>query len=152
MALAKEFRRHRPRLVIGLGGKTSTASPDHYQASLIIEAAVFYAKLTKWDEHFDGLPPYVVPRRLECFLAFHTLSPADRDAALVVDIGDTLEKKLAAIACYASQFPPAKAHYLDNFRVFAVQQGMAAGFAAGEVLASPTVWGTRDLMGLLFGP
>ena len=72
-------------------------------------------------------------------------------ATMVVDIGDTLEKKLAAIACYASQFPPTKAHYLDNFRAFALQQGMAAGFAAGEVLASPTAWGTRDLMGLLFG-
>ena len=71
---------------------------------------------------------------------------------MVVDIGDTLEKKLAAIACYASQFPPTKAQYLDHFRAFAVQQGMAAGFAAGEVLASPTAWGTRDLMGLLFGP
>ena len=31
-------------------------------------------------EGFDGLPPYVVPRRLECFLAFHLLSPADRGA------------------------------------------------------------------------
>jgi hypothetical protein len=29
---------------------------------------------------------------------------------------------------------------------------VAAGFAAGEVLASPIAWGTRDLMGLLFGP
>jgi N-acetylglucosamine malate deacetylase 1 len=151
VTLAKEFRKHRPRLVLGLGGKTPTASPDHYQASLIIEAAVFYAKLTKWDEHFDGLPPCVVPHRLECFLAFHTLSPVER-GAMVVDIGDTLEKKLAAIACYVSQFPPTKAHYLDHFRAFAIQQGAAAGFAAGEVLASPTAWGTRDLMGLLFGP
>ena len=151
VALAKEIRRHRPRLVIGLGGRTPTASPDHYQASLIIEAAVFYAKLTKWDEHFDGLPPHQTPRRLDCFLAFNTLSPVDR-GAMVVDIGDTLEKKLAAIACYASQFPPTKAQYLDHFRAFAMQQGMAAGFAAGEVLASPTAWGTRDLMGLLFGP
>ena len=39
--LAKLFRQYRPRLVLGLGGKTPTASPDHYQASLIIEAAVF---------------------------------------------------------------------------------------------------------------
>ncbi len=151
VALAKEFRRRRPRLVIGLGGKTSTASPDHYQASLIIEAAVFYSKLTKWDEHFDGLPPYVVPKRLECFLGVQTLSPSDRGATLVVNIGDTLEKKLSAIACYKSQFPPAKDHYFNNFRVFALQQGMAAGFAAGEVLASPTPWGTRNLMALLFG-
>jgi N-acetylglucosamine malate deacetylase 1 len=150
VALAKEIRRRRPRLVLGLGGKTPTASPDHYQASLIIEAAVFYAKLTKWDEHFAGLLPYVVPRRLECFLAFHSLSPTDH-GAMVVDIGDTLETKLSAIACYASQFPPTKSHYLDHFRAFAVQQGAAAGFAAGEVLASPIAWGTRDLMALLFG-
>jgi N-acetylglucosamine malate deacetylase 1 len=67
----------------------------------------------------------------------------------VIDIGDTLEKKLSAIACYASQFPPAKSQHLDQFRAFAIQQGMAAGFAAGEVLANPTAWGTRDLMGLL---
>jgi N-acetylglucosamine malate deacetylase 1 len=151
VALAREIRKYRPRLVVGLGGKTPTASPDHYQASLIIEAAVFYAKLTKWDEHFEGLPPFIVPRRLECFLAFHSLSTAD-GGAMVVDIGDTLDKKLAAIACYASQFPPTKAHYLDHFRAVAVQQGMAAGFAAGEVLASPIAWGTRNLMGLLFEP
>ena len=69
---------------------------------------------------------------------------------MVVDIGDTLETKLAAIACYASQFPPAKAHVFERFRAFAMQQGMAAGFEAGEVLASPTAWGTGDLMGLLF--
>jgi bacillithiol biosynthesis deacetylase BshB1 len=148
--LAKEIRRRRPRLVIGLGGRTPMASPDHYQASLIIEAAVFYSKLTKWEEYFDGIPPYVVPRRLECLLAFHTLSPAE-NGGMVVDISGTLEKKLAAIACYASQFPPAKGRHLDQFRAFAVQQGMAAGYAAGEVLVSPTAWGTRDLMGLLFG-
>jgi LmbE family N-acetylglucosaminyl deacetylase len=150
VVLAKELRRCRPRLVIGLGGRTPTASPDHYQASLIVEAAVFYMKLTRWEEHFEGLPPCVMPRRLECFLAFHSLSPVER-GAMVVDISSTLEKKLAAIACYASQFPPAKAGYLDHFRIFAAQQGIAAGFAAGEVLASPTAWGTRDLMGLLFG-
>jgi LmbE family N-acetylglucosaminyl deacetylase len=151
VALAKEFRKFRPRLVIGLGGKTPLASPDHYQASLIIEAAVFYAKLTKWDEHFDGLPPHVIPRRLECFLAFHTLSPV-ACGAMVADIGDTLDKKLAAIACYASQFPPTKTDSLDHFRAVAIQQGMAAGFAAGEVFGSPSPWCTRDLMGLLFGP
>ena len=151
VALAKEIRKHRPRLVIGLGGKTPTASPDHYQASLIIEAAVFYAKLTKWEEHFGGLPPYLVPRRLECFMAFHALAPANPNA-MVIDISDTLEKKLSAVACYASQFPPAKAHLFDHLRAFALQQGVAAGFAAGEVLYCPTAWGTRDLMGLLFGP
>ena len=150
VALAKEFRKHRPRLVIGLGGKTPMASPDHHQASLIIEAAVFYAKLTKWEEHFGALEPYTVAKHLQCFLSFRSFAPSEH-ATLVVDISDTLETKLAAVRCYVSQFPPAKAHFADRLRAFAIQQGLAAGFAAGETFASPNGWGTRDLMGLLFG-
>jgi LmbE family N-acetylglucosaminyl deacetylase len=148
--LATEFRRRRPKLVIGLGGKTPMASPDHYQASLIIEAAVFYSKLTKWDEQFDGTEPYIVPCRLECFLGFHTLLPADR-GVMVIDIGDTLDKKIASIQAYASQFPPEKGVHIERFRSAAVHQGMSAGFAAGELLFHPAAWGTRNLMGLLFG-
>ena len=48
VALAKFFRRHRPRLVLGIGDKTPMASPDHAQALAITEAAVFYSRLTKW--------------------------------------------------------------------------------------------------------
>jgi N-acetylglucosamine malate deacetylase 1 len=149
--LAKEFRRHRPRLVIGLGASTPLASPDHYQARLITEAGVFYAKLTKWEEHFDGLPVHGPPALLYCFLSFRSLSPGI-EGQIVVDIGDTLEKKLAAIECYKTQFPAEKAHHVLRFRAYAEQQGMAAGFLAGEVLASPGALGTRDLMSLVFGP
>jgi LmbE family N-acetylglucosaminyl deacetylase len=150
LALAKEFRKYRPRLVIGLGGKTPMASPDHYQASLITEAAVFYSKLTKWEAYFDGLPPHAIPRYLCSSLAFRHFAPVEANA-VVIDIGDTLETKLKAIACYRTQFPPEKSNAVDRFRAFAIQQGMAAGFEAGEVLLNPTAWGTNDLMGLLFG-
>jgi bacillithiol biosynthesis deacetylase BshB1 len=149
LALAKEFRKYRPRLVIGLGAGTSLASPDHSQAGMITEAAVFYSRLSKWEEHFGALPPHNVPALLWCFLAFRQLVPSRQ--GVVVDIGDVLEKKMAAIACYQSQFPPVKAGHLDGIRAYARQQGMAAGFAAGELLASPGTWGTRDLMGLVFG-
>ena len=44
VALAKEFRRYRPRVVIGFGDKTPLASPDHWQAMLITDAAVFYSR------------------------------------------------------------------------------------------------------------
>jgi len=149
--LARQLRRFRPRLVLGLGGKTPMASPDHYQAMLVTEAAVFYAKLTKWDEFFGDLKPWPIRSFLHYFLSLHALSPAQH-GAIVVDISDTLDKKLAAVASYKSQFPPEKAHVLERLRAFNRQQGMAAGFEAGEVLASPTALGTRDLMGLLFGP
>ena len=59
VALASEFRKYRPRLVLGFGEKTPLASPDHWQAMQITDAAVFYSRLTKWDEHFDGLPVHL---------------------------------------------------------------------------------------------
>jgi LmbE family N-acetylglucosaminyl deacetylase len=117
---------------------------------LITEAAVFYSRLTKWDEQFDHLPVHAVPQFLHFFLGLRTLA-APRPDLLVVDIGGTLEKKMAAIQCYQTQFPPAKAEVLDRIRTYAAAHGMSAGFAAGEVVASANVFGTRDLMGLLFG-
>ncbi|NLX97999.1 MAG: LmbE family protein [Rhodopirellula sp.] len=151
VALAKELRRYRPRLVLGLGDRTPMASPDHYQAMLITEAAFFYAKLTKWDEHFENLPVHIIPASMHYFLALRSLSPVQL-GGVVVDIGATLETKIQAVACYRSQFPPEKHHVLQRIRAFNEQQGMAAGFSAGEVVASPAALGTRDLMGLLFGP
>ena len=151
VALAKQIRIHRPRLVIGLHGRTPMGSPDHYQAGLITEAAVFYARLTKWDQYFDGLPVHSVAAMLNCFLTLRSIWPAS-PGAFVVDISDTLEVKLAAINCYRSQFSGEKSHYLKRFRALARQLGTAAGFFAGELLASPTALGTRDLMGMLFGP
>jgi N-acetylglucosamine malate deacetylase 1 len=150
VALAKVFRRHRPRLVLVLGAKTPQASPDHYQAQLITEAAVFYSRLTKWDDQFDGLPPHTVPAFLYYYLAFRALSPTHAEG-LVVDVSASLERKIAAIACYRTQFAH-RPELLDRIRTFAQQQGLAAGFAAGEVVSHPGVWGTRDLMGLVFPP
>lgn len=150
VALAKEFRRLRPRLVLAVGDGTPTASPDHYQAKMITEAAIFYSKLTKWDAHFEGLPPYRIPVFLHYFMAYHSLSPPAL-GSVVLDISQTLEKKIAAVTAYRSQFPPEKAEVLERVRIFNRQQGMAAGFAAGEVLHHPGTLGTRDLMGMLFG-
>jgi len=42
VALAKEFRKYRPKVVIGFGDRTPMASPDHWQAMQITDAAVFY--------------------------------------------------------------------------------------------------------------
>ena len=112
MALAKVFRRHRPRLVIGIGERTPLASPDHWQARQITEAGVFYSKLSKWDEYFDNYPLHVIPAFLYYYLSFRSLQPTNEPSTFVVDISDELETKLAAIACYKTQFPPAKAEHL----------------------------------------
>jgi LmbE family N-acetylglucosaminyl deacetylase len=151
VALAKEFRKYRPRLVLGFGEKTPLASPDHWQAMQITDAAVFYSRLTKWDDHFDGLPVHTISAQLYYTLAFGSLSPLPGAAGhLVVDIGDELETKLAAVACYQTQFPPERANVFDRIRAFNQQQGMSAGFLAGEMFASPRVLGTRDLVKSIF--
>lgn len=150
VALAKEFRRYRPKLVIGFGEKTPMASPDHWQAMQITDAAVFYSRLTKWDDQFADLPPHVVSAQLYYSLAFHSLETLTVAGHFVVDITETLETKLAAVRCYATQFPAAKAHVFDRIDALARHHGQAAALGAGELLASPRTLAVRDLMGFLF--
>lgn len=151
VALAKIFRQYRPKLVIGFGDKTPMASPDHWQAMQITDAAIFYSRLTKWDAYFDGLPVHTISTHLYFSLAFHSLELPPGAGHLVVDIGDTLEAKLASVRCYATQFPPSKNHVIERVRGLALQQGQTAGFEAGEMLVSARTLGTRDLMHFLFG-
>ncbi len=150
--LAKEFRKYRPRLVLGFGEKTPLASPDHWQAMQITDAAVFYSRLTKWDAHFDSLPVHTVSAQLYYSLAFGSLSVQSAAGHLVVDISDTLDIKLESVRCYKTQFPPAKEQVFDRIRAIALNHGMAAGYLAGELFTSPRTLGTRDLMHAVFGP
>ncbi len=52
VALGKVFRRYRPKLVLGDLRQDSMASPDHWQAMQITDAAVFYSRLSKIDAEF----------------------------------------------------------------------------------------------------
>lgn len=150
VALAKEFRKYRPKVVIGFGDKTPQASPDHWQAMLITDAAVFYSRLTKWEHYFDGLPPHSISAQLYYRLAFEPQTLAGFPSHFVADISDTLETKLAAVQCYATQFPPHKAHVFDRIRGAALIAGASAGFHAGEVFVNTKPLGTPDLMHFLF--
>lgn len=146
VALAAALRRLRPRLVLGLGDKTPLASPDHAQAVALTDAAVFYSRLSKWEEHFGGLPVHHVHAQMYYTLGFSSLEPLRGPGHVVADISDTLELKLASIRCYATQFPPAKAPLFDRLRALNVHYGAAAGFAAGELFTTTRAAGTRDLL------
>lgn len=150
VALAKEFRKYRPQIVIGFGDRTPTASPDHWQAMQITDAAVFYSRLTKWEHYFDGLPVHTIPSQLYFRLAFEPMLSTSYPNQFVADISDTLETKLAAVRCYATQFPPAKAHIYDRVRGAALIAGASAGYTAGESFASARPIGTPDVMRLVF--
>ena len=149
VALAKEIRRYRPQVVIGFGDKTPMASPDHWQAMQITDAAIFYARLSKWDDTFDGLPTHQIAAQLYFRLAFEPMALAGFSGHFTVDISDTLETKLASIRCYESQFPPEKAYVFDRIRGAALFAGAACGYAAGEVFVAARPLGTTDMMKFL---
>lgn len=146
VALAKVIRRHRPRLVMGIAGKTPMASPDHWQAMQITDAAVFYARLTKWDHEFDGLPVHTVPKQVWFPLGFEQQHLADTAGAFVSDITETLEQKLAAVRAYKSQFPPAKDRVLRIVEAQALALGGVCGTLAGEMLISPKPLLSMDVL------
>jgi LmbE family N-acetylglucosaminyl deacetylase len=146
VALAKVFRRHRPKVVVGFGGKTVLASPDHYQAMLITDAAVFYSRLSKWDEHFDGLPTHAIANQLSFPIALHGLDLPEASGYVVADIGPTLGTKLDAVRAYRSQFPAAKARVFGTIEAMNRYHGLTAGFEAGELFLTYRSIGVVDLM------
>ncbi len=145
VALATEFRRYRPKLVIGFGTKTPMASPDHDQAIQITDAAVFYSRLTKWDDYFDSLPVHTITTQLYFHLGHSPTTPAEFGTNITVDISDTLDTKIEAVLCYETQFPPEKRGILDRVRGQAITTGTAAGFEAGESFSTTRPLGCKDL-------
>ena len=150
VALAKEFRKYRPKVVIGFGDKTPMASPDHWQAMQITDAAVFYARLTKWDDVFDQLPVHTITAQLYFKLAFEPLSLTTGATSMVVDITETIEQKLDSVRCYATQFPPEKAYVFDRIRGAALQAGSTAGCQFGELFQMTRALRVPNLMHTLF--
>lgn len=144
--LAKQFRIYRPQLVIGLGGGTPMASPDHWQAKQITDAAIFYSRLSKWDQHFDGLPVHTISRQLYYSLFYESDWSGSGPQQFVHDIADTLELKIDAVKCYGSQFPPEKEYIYDRIRSMAAACGLSAGLDAGEVFTATRALASRDLM------
>lgn len=151
VALAKIFRRYRPRLVLGIADRTPLASPDHWQAMQITDAAVFYSRLTKWDNAFDQLPVHRIDRQLWYPLGLQNLSLPQGGGAFVSDISSTLEIKLASIRAYQSQFPPDKQRVFQLVESQGRMLGATAGFDAGEMLVSATTLGLSSVFETLCG-
>ncbi|MGD0896738.1 MAG: bacillithiol biosynthesis deacetylase BshB1 [Thermoguttaceae bacterium] len=130
--LAGVFRQTRPRWIFA--PYWIDAHPDHVAATQLIEAARFWAKLTKSD--MPGEPHW--PERIFYYYCVHLrLVP---QPAFVLDISEFWERKLAAIACYRSQFIEGRADespaFLDRLRDQAATWGWSIGRRYGEPFAS----------------
>lgn len=134
VALADVLRRHTPRLVMCMKGKTVMASPDHHQAQLLTEAAVFYSRLSKWPEHFR-YPVHTVQKLV--YFPVRLRHEEAQGPEFAVDISATLDRKMAAIEAYESQFPPEKRSFLRRVRLHNESNGAQMGVHAAEIFEMP---------------
>ena len=137
---------YKPKVVIGFGGKTVLASPDHYQAMLITDAAVFYSRLTKWDEYFDGLPTHTIANQLSfpIGLAWVGLAGGIRLHCCRhrLDPGDQARGDPGLPDPVSGQ----QGWDLPWRRGHEPYHGLTAGFEAGEVFMTYRSVGVDDLM------
>lgn len=110
------------------------AHPDHVAATQLVEAARFWAKLSKTD--MPGEPHH--PERLYYYYCVHLKLNAQ--PAFVLDISDEFERKMESIACYRSQFvagrPAESPTFLEQVRFEAAYWGKMIGTKFGEPFAS----------------
>jgi bacillithiol biosynthesis deacetylase BshB1 len=150
-AIATQFRRLRPGIVLTPFGRTPAASPDHYQAQLLVEGARFYSQLTKWDDRFENTAPYAVPHLVYAYMPFDA-EERQWHGSFTVDITETYEQKMQAIRCYQSQFDDTRFQRVRHFvSGFNIAVGGRCGFAYGEFFALPVPVGASDLVYLVNG-
>ncbi len=144
-AVAVVLRCERPRVLFAPYGED--AHPDHVATTAIVEAARFWAKLTRSDMPGE---PHLAERVYYYYHGVH-LRVAERPS-FVLDVSPHLEAKLRAVACYRSQFPPsgtAPPPLLDELRSRARYWGWAIGRMHGEPFACRETVGLPGLTPLL---
>jgi len=129
--LAGVIRTVRPRWL--LAPYWVDAHPDHVAATELVDAARFWAKLSKSD--LAGTPHH--PERIYNYYCVHLkMAP---QPAFVLDITEHWEQKLAAVACYQSQFVTGRddirPSFLERFRDEAAYWGKTIGKQYGEPFA-----------------
>ena len=142
--LAGMLRELRPRVVFA--PYWEDAHPDHVAASELVDAARFWAKLTKTE--LPGAPHY--PQRVYYYFTVHLrmhIKPS-----FVTDITPFIDGKMKAIGCYRSQFiegrPTTPPTILDDLRDRARYWGWAIGTGYGEPFLCREEIGLRNLRDL----
>ena len=144
-AVAGALRLTRPRVI--LSHYWDDVHPDHVVASSLVDAARFWAKLSRTD--LPGEPYW--PPRLYYYWSIHLrIHPRP---SFVIDISDAIDDKLRAVACYESQFasgtPSSGPTAQDDIRDRARYWGWAIHKAHGEPFASREEIGIEGLRSLV---
>jgi bacillithiol biosynthesis deacetylase BshB1 len=139
--LAGVLRELRPRVLFA--PYWEDAHPDHVAASALIDAARFWAKLTKSD--LPGAPHY--PDKIIYYFSIHLRLRVQ--PSFVLDVSAHLETKIKAIGCYRSQFlegrPTTPPTLLDDVQDRARYWGWTIGVQYGEPFLTREEVGLRGL-------
>ncbi|QDV26177.1 bacillithiol biosynthesis deacetylase BshB1 [Aureliella helgolandensis] len=143
--LANVFRRTRPRWLFA--PYWEDAHPDHLAATELVDAARFWAKLSK--SELEGEPFH--PQRIFNYYSVHLKHAAQ--PAFVLDISEQWERKSQAIAAFESQFTTGKEHIVPSFhqrvRDEAAYWGKMIGSNFGEPFTSREPIALTDLTRLM---
>jgi bacillithiol biosynthesis deacetylase BshB1 len=143
--VAGMIRRLRPRVLIT--HYWEDAHPDHVAASALVDAARFWAKLSKTD--MPGLPHY--PAKVLYFPSMHLRLHVK--PSLVLDVTPYHDRKMQALACFQSQFiagrPATPPTIFDDIIARARYYGWTIGALYGEPFLCREEVGVRDLQQLL---
>lgn len=143
--LAIVFRKTRPRLI--LAPYWEDAHPDHLATTELAEGARFWAKLTKTDMPGE---PFHPPKIMYYFCVHLRIHPKP---AVVLDISDEIDEKMASVRAYQSQFVTGRSNqyptFLDDVRDRARYWGWSIGTSFAEPLASREELGLNNIGPLL---
>lgn len=137
LAVAREIRRLRPRMVFSTAA--ACVHPDHEAMEPIARAAVFYARLKRWDcvpggEALAETEPWEVER---LFFPHCKLEPVWGDFAFAVDVSDTYQIKQRALAEYRSIFKIDEGdRLLDLYEAEDAHMGRLSGVRYAEIFRS----------------
>lgn len=151
--LAHLIRQHRPRLVFGTS--EACVHPDHAAVEPLVTAAVFYARLKKWEqvpggERLAETTPWEVER---LFYPHCKMEPAwGGNFSFAVDVSDTYARKKKALEVYRSIFSvEAGDRLLDLYEAEDMHMGRLFGVAYAEVFKAHSPLLVQDLTVFLPG-
>ncbi|MBC6996000.1 bacillithiol biosynthesis deacetylase BshB1 [Neolewinella lacunae] len=151
------LRQYRPKIV--LANALDDRHPDHGRAAKIVADACFYSGLLKIETFgADGQ----AQERWRPDAVYHYIQDRNRKPDFVVDISDYLNKKMAIIRCFKSQFddhlpgeysaevstPISGADFMAFIRAKARSFGREAGFEFAEGFEASRYPGVLNLFDL----
>ncbi len=103
------IRKYRPKIVFA--PYFNDRHPDHIDASHLIKRAVFYSGLAKIKTFSSEVPQqHYRPEKLFYYMQTYTF-----ESTFIVDVSETFEQKMKAIACYETQFHNPKSTEPETF-------------------------------------